>query len=68
VDIVKDHETNLPTTKNPRVEPRQCMEALDQPNLERDVEELGDEDLHLVTIVKCFRNAMGIYNFQMTAE
>jgi hypothetical protein len=68
MDIVKDRETNLPTTKTPRVEPRQCMEALDQPNLERDMEELGDEDLHLATIVKFFRKAMGIYNFQLTAK
>jgi len=38
---VEDWVADLPTTKNPRVELRQCIEALTQPNLENNVEELG---------------------------
>jgi hypothetical protein len=38
MDIVEDQEIDLPTTKIPRVESRQCMEALSQPDLEMNME------------------------------
>jgi hypothetical protein len=68
MDVVEDRVADLPTTETPRVEPRQCMEALTQPDLETDVEEVGVEDRHPTMIVKFCRKAMGIYDFQLTAE
>jgi hypothetical protein len=68
MDIVEDWVADLPTTKTPRVEPRQCMEALTQPDLETNVEEVGVEDRHPTTIMNFCRKAMGIYDFQLTAE
>jgi len=41
---VEDWVADLPTIKNPRVEMRHCTEALTQPNLEMNVEEIGVED------------------------
>jgi hypothetical protein len=43
MDVVEDWETNLPTAKTPRVDPRKCVEALTQPYLETNMEEVGVE-------------------------
>jgi hypothetical protein len=44
------------------------VEALTQPNLETDMEDVGDEDRHVKTIMYFCRKAMGIYDFQFTAK
>jgi hypothetical protein len=54
--------------KNLSVETKQCVEALTQPDLESDAEEVGMEDRHPTTIVNFCRKAMGIYEFQLSVE
>jgi len=44
MDIVEYRVIDLPTVETPRVEPRQCAEALTQLDLETNVEEVGVED------------------------
>jgi hypothetical protein len=68
MDVVDDRVPDLSIAKNSRVGPRQCMEALTQPDLERDVEEVGVEDRHPAMIVDFCRKVMEIYDFQLTAE
>jgi hypothetical protein len=67
IDVVEDWLADLPTAETSGVESRQCMEALTQLDLETDMEEVGLEDQH-PTIMKFFRKAMGIYEFQLTTE
>jgi hypothetical protein len=40
MDVVEELATNFPIAETPRVEPRQSVEALSQPNLETDMEEV----------------------------
>jgi hypothetical protein len=67
MDLVEDWTIDLPTAKTSRVEPKECMGALTQPDLEIDVEEAGVEYRNHTTIVKFFRKAMGICDFQLIA-
>jgi hypothetical protein len=69
MDIVEDRVVDLPNAKTLRVlEPRECVEALTQPDLEMDVEEVGVEDRHLTMIMNFCRKVAGIYDFQIIAE
>jgi hypothetical protein len=68
MDFVEDRVVDLSIAKTSRVGPRQCMETLTQPDLERDVEEVGVEYRHPAMIVNFRRKAMEIYDFQLIAE
>lgn len=56
------------SAKTLSVEMERCMEALTQPNLESDEEEVGREDHHPSTIVNFCRKAMGIYDYELTVD